>query len=58
MDDLLTSEVKELILKYKGVFDSTKNLWLLPYVNYEPLYSELSQIESLKSLGYKLYKVG
>ena len=57
-DDLLTSEVKELILKYKGVFDSTKNLWLLPYVNYEPLYSELSQIESLKSLGYKLYKVG
>ena len=57
-DDLLTSEVKKLILKYKGVFDSTMNLWLLPYVNYEPLYSELSQIESLKSLGYKLYKVG
>ena len=57
-DDLLTSEVKGLIFKYKGVFDSTMNLWLLPYVNYEPLYSELSQIESLKSLGYKLYKVG
>ena len=53
--DLLTPEVKALIEKYKGVFDSTMNLWLLPYVNYESLYIELFQIESLKHL---LHKVG
>ena len=53
--ELLTSEVKELILKYKGVYDSSMNLWLLPYVNYQSLYIELFQIESLKHL---LHKVG
>ena len=54
-NELLTKEVKELIEKYKGVFDSTMNLWLIPYVNYESLYIELFQIESLKHF---LHKVG
>ena len=54
-EDLLTKEVKDLILKYKGVFDTTMKLWLIPYVNYEPLYNELFQN---KSLRYKLHKVG
>ena len=54
-EDLLTKEVKDLILKYKGVFDTTMKLWLIPYINYEPLYNELFQN---KSLRYKLHKVG
>ena len=54
-DELLTKEVKELIIKYKGVFDVTMKLWLIPYVNYESLYSELYKIEKLR---YKLHKVG
>ena len=54
-DDLLTKEVKELILKYKGAFDTTMKLWLIPYINYQPLYTELFQIESLRN---KLHKVG
>ena len=54
-DEFLTKEVKQLILKYKGVFDSTMNLWLIPYVNYEPLYSELFQIDSIRLY---LHKVG
>ena len=54
-DTLLTNEVKDLIIKYKGVFDSTMKLWLLPYVNYQSLYTELFQIESLRN---KLHKVG
>ena len=54
-EDLLTNEVKKLILKYKGVFDTSMKLWLIPYVNYELIYSELFQIESLRN---KLHKVG
>ena len=54
-DTLLTTEVKDLIIKYKGVFDSTMKLWLLPYVNYQSLYTQLFQIESLRN---KLHKVG
>ena len=54
-DDLLRKDVKELILKYKGVFDSNMNLWLVPYSNYELLYNELNQIEGINK---KLRKVG
>ena len=54
-EELLTNEVKQLILKYKGVFDTSMKLWLIPYVNYELIYSELFQIESLRN---KLHKVG
>ena len=54
-EELLTNEVKKIILKYKGVFDTSMKLWLIPYVNYELIYSELFQIESLRN---KLHKVG
>ena len=54
-EDLLTPEVKEIIQKYKGVFDPTMKLWLIPYANYQALYTELFQIESLRN---KLHKVG
>ena len=54
-DELLTEEVKSLILKYKGIYDESLKLWVLPYVNYEPLYKELSQIEGI---NYKLRKIG
>ena len=54
-EELLTDEVKELILKYKGVFNDTMKLWLIPYTNYKSLYSELFQIEYLRN---KLHKVG
>ena len=54
-EELLTNEVKQIILKYKGVFDNSMKLWLIPYVNYELIYSELFQIESLRN---KLHKVG
>ena len=54
-EELLTNEVKQIILKYKGVFDTSMKLWLIPYVNYELIYSELFQIESLRN---KLHKVG
>ena len=36
-DELLRDDVKDLILKYKGIFDTTMNLWVVPYVNYELL---------------------
>ena len=54
-DNLLTDDVKQLILKYKGVFDTKMNLWLVPYVNYEILYNELYKI---KGINNKLHKVG
>ena len=54
-DNLLTDDVKQLILKYKGVFDTIMNLWLVPYVNYEILYNELYKI---KGINNKLHKVG
>ena len=54
-DELLRDDVKSLILKYKGAYDETMKLWFLPYVNYEPLFNELYQIEGI---GHKLYKVG
>ena len=54
-DELLRDDVKSLILKYKGVYDTTMKLWLLPYINYEPLYNELNQIEGI---GHKLHRVG
>ena len=54
-DELLRDDVKSLILKYKGVYDDTMKLWILPYVNYEPLFNELYKIEGI---GHKLHKVG
>ena len=51
----LTDEVKQLILKYKGVYDDSMQLWLVPYVNYEALYNELFMVESLRN---KIHKVG
>lgn len=54
-DELLRKDVKDLILKYKGVYDYTMNLWLIPYVNYELLYKELYNIEGINT---KLHKVG
>ena len=54
-NELLRKDVKDLILKYKGVFDLTMNLWVIPYVNYEKLYNELYQIEGI---NIKLHKVG
>ena len=54
-DELLRKDVKDLILKYKGVYDTTMNLWLIPYVNYELLYKELYKIEGINT---KLHKVG
>ena len=53
--ELITKEVKEIIMKYQGVFDVTMKLWLIPYVNYQKLFTELFQIESLRN---KLHKVG
>ena len=54
-EELLSNEIKDLILKYKGVFDTKMNLWVVPYVNYELLYSELYKIEGINKL---LHKVG
>ena len=54
-DELLRDDVKDLILKYKGIFDTTMNLWVIPYVNYELLYNELYKIEGINR---KLHKVG
>ncbi len=54
-DELLRKDVKDLILKYKGVYDTKMNLWLIPYVNYELLYKELYKIEGINT---KLHKVG
>ena len=54
-DELLRDDVKELIVKYKGVYDDSMKLWIIPYINYEPLYKELYQLEGI---SYKLHKVG
>jgi SWI/SNF-related matrix-associated actin-dependent regulator 1 of chromatin subfamily A len=54
-DELLRDDVKELIAKYKGVYDDSTKLWILPYINYEPLYKELYQLEGI---SYQLHKVG
>ena len=54
-DELLNENIKAIILKYKGVYDNSIKLWLIPYVNYEPLYKELNQIEGI---NYKLHKIG
>ena len=54
-DELLTEEIKNLVKKYKGVFDETMNLWLIPYTNYELLYNELYKIEGINT---KLHRVG
>ena len=54
-DDLLREDIKDLIIKNKGVFDKTMNLWILPYINYQPLYNELNKIEGINT---KLHKVG
>ena len=54
-DDLLREDVKELIEKYKGVYEKSLKLWVIPYVNYENLYKELYKIEGI---SYKLHKVG
>ncbi len=54
-DELLRDDVKELIVKYKGVYDESMKLWIIPYINYEPLYKELYQLEGI---SYKLHKVG
>ena len=54
-DELLSDDVKELILKYKGIYDSSMKLWVVPYINYENLFKELYQIEGI---SYKLHKVG
>ena len=52
---LLRDDVKDLIIKYKGYFDKMMNLWVVPYINYEPLYKELEKIEGINK---KLHKVG
>ena len=54
-ESLLSNDVEALILKYKGYYDKDTKLWIVPYTNYEPLYVELYQIESIK---HCLHKVG
>ena len=54
-NELLRKDVKDLIAKYKGSYDTTMKLWLIPYVNYEKLFEELNQIEGINT---KLHKVG
>ena len=54
-DNLLPQEAKDLIIKYKGVFDTTMKMWIVPYINYEPLYKDLLQISNIKN---KLHKIG
>ena len=54
-DELLRDDIKDLIIKYKGVFDSTMNLWIIPYINYQSLYNELNSIEGINR---KLHRVG
>jgi len=36
-DELLSDDIKGLIEKYKGIYDKTMKLWVVPYVNYENL---------------------
>ena len=54
-EDIITSEIESLLDKYKAVFDPSMKLWILPYVNYMPLYMDLMVIKDFK---YKIYKVG
>jgi len=54
-DELLSDDIKGLIEKYKGVYDKTMKLWVVPYINYENLYKDLYKIEGI---SYKLHKVG
>ena len=54
-EDILNREMKSLLEKYKAVFDPTMKLWILPYVNYLPLYNDLIEIKNFK---HKIYKVG
>jgi len=54
-EDILNAEMESLLEKYKAVFDPSLKLWLLPYVNYEPLYNDLIEIKNFK---YKIYKIG
>ena len=54
-EDILNDEMHSLLDKYKAVFDSSMKLWLLPFVNYNPLYEELIEIKNFK---YKIYKIG
>ena len=54
-EDILDSKIQSLLDKYKAVFDPSMKLWILPYVNYLPLYSDLID---LKNFRYKIYKVG
>ena len=54
-EDILNDEMQSLLDKYKAVFDSSMKLWLLPFVNYKPLYDELIEIKNFK---YKIYKIG
>ena len=53
--ELLKQDIKDLINKYKGVYDKTMKLWIIPYMNYESFYNELSLIERINT---KLHKVG
>ena len=54
-EDILNAEMESLLQKYKAVFDPSLKLWLLPYVNYLPLYNDLIEIKNFK---YKIYKIG
>ena len=54
-EDIITSEIESLLDKYKAVFDPSMKLWILPYINYMPLYMDLMVIKDFK---YKIYKVG
>ena len=54
-EDILNNEMESLLEKYKAVFDTSIKLWLLPYINYKPLYEELIKI---KNFNYKIYKIG
>ena len=54
-EDILNSEMENLLEKYKAVYDPTMKLWILPYINYLPLYNDLIEIKNFK---HKIYKVG
>ena len=54
-EDILDSKIQSLLDKYKAVFDPSMKLWILPYVNYFPLYCDLVDIKEFK---YKIYKIG
>ena len=54
-EDILDSKIQSLLDKYKAVFDPSMKLWILPYVNYFPLYCDLIDIKEFK---YKIYKIG